>query len=61
MRQYATAHSMGNRATDREIVLFIYGPKGGLRATEVLSVQGARDLIAALRIAVNKLEPEDGS
>ncbi len=55
MKQYTSITGLGlTRASTDEIILTIYGPRGGMRATESMTVDTARKLATALNTAASK-------
>ena len=42
--------------TDYSVQLWLYGPRGGTRALETLSLEAAKELHSALACAIGKIE-----
>ena len=55
-REYISAPCKGLTAGDNTIILSLYGPRGGSRACEELSLEQARNLAQMLNKAIEKLE-----
>ena len=61
MREYVSVSANGTVAeTDDEIILSFYGPRGGSRACESVSVEAARKLRDHLNQALNKFDYRKG-
>lgn len=55
--QYISAIVQGNKLNDdNAVVLALYGPQGGTRAIETLSLASAGNLVKALLAAIETIE-----
>lgn len=56
---FVTVRSLGlNRKNEPDIILSIYGPQGGARAIECISVEHAKELVKQLQDAIEKLKAQ---
>jgi hypothetical protein len=57
MREHVHAIASGTiKETDNEIVIAFYGPRGGVRSVQSLSLESAKQLAANLLVAITHIE-----